>query len=371
MAGQAEDERRPLAPAGEELDDVQQALVGPVDILEDEHQRCQPGNRVEVATPGLEQLLAWKAADRAEGQDGPQGGSDRRVGIRTVDLADPRVELGLRGRGRVVVEDLRVDLDGVGKRRVARLGVGKAAALAPVERLGQPVEVLLELPGEARLADARRADHRDQVGTPVGDGPSHRLLQERELLVAADQRGLDPERRATPAAAGLDRDRPPGRHGQGLALEDGGRELLVVDDLPRRRVGRGSDHDGPGCGGLLESGGRVDRIAGDEQVPLGARAGEVDQDLTGLDADPQGWLLSPLGSPFSRQLGHRGLHLKGRPNRALGVVLVDRRHAEDGQHRVPRELLDGALVPCHLGRETAEDVAHERSDKLRVVRLAE
>ena len=44
--------------------------------------------------------------------------------------------------------------------------VGETAAAVPVDRLDDPVEVLVELPREPRLADAGDAGHRDQLRPP-------------------------------------------------------------------------------------------------------------------------------------------------------------------------------------------------------------
>ena len=85
----------------------------------------------------------------------------------------------------------------------------------------------------------------------------------------------------------------------------------------------------PGCGRVLESGGDVDRVAGDESLRCPGHH------LAGHHADPA----------LEAELGQRVAHLDGCAHGAQSIVLVHRRHAEDGHHGVADELLDGAAVP--------------------------
>ena len=55
-----------------------------------------------------------------------------------------------------------------------------------------------------------------------------------------------------------------------------------------------------------------------------------------------------------------------RAHRALGVVLVRDRRAEDGHHRVADELLDRAAVPLDLGAQLRVVRRERRADVLRV-----
>ena len=89
----------------------------------------------------------------------------------------------------------------------------------PIDVLHEPVEVLLEFPDEARLADARLADDGDQPCAFLACCGMEELLQQTQLLVATDKRWL--EAFAAPAAAPC-RDHPqgsPGRDGERLPFE--------------------------------------------------------------------------------------------------------------------------------------------------------
>ena len=61
-ARSGDDHDRPLRPVGEVVDEVQQPVIGPVDVLEHEHQRVARGHPFEEAAPRLEQVLAAEVA---------------------------------------------------------------------------------------------------------------------------------------------------------------------------------------------------------------------------------------------------------------------------------------------------------------------
>ena len=126
-------------------------------------------------------------------------------------------------------------------------------------------------------------------------------------------------------ALALERDGVAGVEGEDL-LGGGVRGLADRDRHRRRRA--------------LQAGGDVDGVAGEEAL---ARAGvdvEAHQGLAGVDADADldglaGDARQGVDLVDQAQAGAHG---------ALGVVLVQRRHAEDGDHGVADELLDGAAV---------------------------
>ena len=90
----------------------------------------------------------------------------------------------------------------------------------------------------------------------------------------------------------------------------------------------------PGSAADCEPRRGVHRVAGDHPVAGASGSLEVHEHLAGLDADPHLELRAALGGERPVQLGQDGLHLEPRPDRALGVVLVRRRDAE--QRRAPR-----------------------------------
>ena len=61
-----------------------------------------------------------------------------------------------------------------------------------------------ELPGEAALADARGTDDRHQARAPLPAGGVEQVLEQAQLVVAADERRLEGVRAAPAAALGHD-----------------------------------------------------------------------------------------------------------------------------------------------------------------------
>ena len=89
----------------------------------------------------------------------------------------------------------------------------------PPDVVGEAVDVLLELPRQARLADAADADDRDELRSALLGRGVEELLDEPELAVAPDERRLEPGRTSRSAAQADDADRSPELDRLGLALE--------------------------------------------------------------------------------------------------------------------------------------------------------
>ena len=64
----------------------------------------------------------------------------------------------------------------------------------PAVVVREPVDVLLELPGEPRLADAGDAVDRDELRAALVGGGVEELLDEPQLAVSADERRLEARR---------------------------------------------------------------------------------------------------------------------------------------------------------------------------------
>jgi hypothetical protein len=100
-------------------------------------------------------------------------------------LAERRLELRARRRVVVVLGDAGAHTHHVRERPVRHaLAVGEAAATMPVDVLCEPVEVLVELPREPRLADPGDAHRRDEVCRALFGGGVEELLHEPQFAVA-------------------------------------------------------------------------------------------------------------------------------------------------------------------------------------------
>ena len=148
-------------PAGLEqvLDQVEQAAVGVLGVLEEEHDGLVTADPLEERRPRREEVGPVEDAPVAaaeqrrdpRGQPGGLGGRRRHGG-------DTGADLLLDLRRSVGVEHLEPRAHHLGERPEGdAVAVGQAAATVPEERVGEPVDVLLELPAQPALADARDA----------------------------------------------------------------------------------------------------------------------------------------------------------------------------------------------------------------------
>ena len=328
-AGEAEDQQRRPHPVGEVLDEVDQRLLGPVDVLEEEHERLDVRERLHHLSCGPRDLL--RAALALERLQHP-GGEAEHVGDGLLLAALPELREGLLER--VVVGDPRGGLDHLRERPVRdAFAVGKAAAGEDARAL-EPVD---ELAREPALPHAGLAEDREEVSAAVSDRPRERVLEQLELRLAPDERCARAER----AGGAFDRvhDAPRAqRPVQPLELERTG----VLDDEAARgqAVCRRPEQDLARPRRLLESRREVDGLAGDE-----GRVGVLDDDLSRLDPDPR---LEP-------ELADRVAHGERGLGRALRVVLVRLRHAERGEDGVPGELLDDPAVEHHAVGDHVEE----------------
>ena len=268
-------------------------------------------------------------------------------------VSSPRIDAS----GPVVVAGRHELLDDLRHRPVADpLAVGEAAA-ADDGRVHAGEELLRE----PRLADAGRAEDREQVARAVADDVGERALEQLALPLAADHRRVV-------AAAGrlrLDGDEAVGGEGLGLALRlDGGRGL-GLDSVADESVGLLAEQHLPGLRRLLQPRGDVDGVSGRKAL-LRAR-----DDLAGVDAHAQLEPRAVAGLELVVQLVQAAAQLVGGAHRAQRVVLVHRRHAEDGHHRVADELLHRPAVPLDDRLRRLEVARHHPPQALRIDPLAE
>ena len=204
--------------------------------------------------------------------------------------------------------------------------------------LGPVVEAAGELGQQAALADARLADDEGEPGLRVRGGLVEQRPQGGELLLAPDEGGGE----AAQLGAGARQRRrgDPGRERLGLALERRRVAGLEGEDPLGGGVRRLADGDRHRRGGRLQARRHVDGVAGEEALAGGRVDVEAHQRLAGVDADAD---LDGAAADAGQRVdlvdeAQTGAH------GALGVVLVQGGHAEDGDHGVADELLDGAAV---------------------------
>ncbi len=177
-----------------------------MDVLEEEDQRLHVGEGAHdlAGCPG-DLLRAALALDRFQQ---PRGQTDQ-VGHSVVLAAG--AELLERLFERLVVGDARRGLDHLRKRPVRHaLAIRQAAALEHA----RAVHGVDELPYQAALADTRLPVDREDVGAPVTQRSLVRVLEQLQLGLAADERGIDMDVGSVDGA-----DHAPGAHRRSHALQ--------------------------------------------------------------------------------------------------------------------------------------------------------
>ena len=178
----------------------------------------------------------------------------------------------------------------------------------------------------------REQPHRAAVGARVEE-----LLDETQLGVAPDERGLEALLALLARDAGDHARRPPQSQRLGLALDHVLAAVLIGDRL-RGHLARGLvDVDRAGLGDALHTSGGVHAIAHHQRLGRVVARRDLARDHAG--ARPQ-----PGRADFLAEHADLVHQLQSRTYRPLRVVLARHRRAPDRHHRVADELLDGAAV---------------------------
>ena len=200
------------------VDKVEEPVIGPVQILEHQHERPPLGQPLEEPAPRRERLghartlLAREADERAEVRGHPL-----HLVVRHHSRHGGAQLLGGLVR-RIRIEQTCLRLDHLAERPVGdAFAVRQAAALPPAGQRRLCVDVYEQLSDEPALADPRLADDRHQLHRTLLRGALERADQERLLELAADERRrvAGGEIGTEPGASGL---RPPQRQRLRLPL---------------------------------------------------------------------------------------------------------------------------------------------------------
>ena len=225
-----------------------------------------------------------------------------------------------------------------------------------VER--QPVDVLLELPREPRLADPADPGDEDEMRPALLRARLEEILDDAELALASHERRLEPGRAPFAAAVGDDAKRPEEPHRLRLALELVLAGVLVGDRRLASAARRLADENRARLGGRLDARGRVHEVAGDHALRLRAnRHG-------GLAGEDSGARLE-----VGVELGHARDEVERGADRALGVVLGRGRGSPDGHDRVADELLHRSAVALDHAARGLEVLGEELPRVLGVATL--
>ena len=179
-------DRRVARLLGQVLDERQERRLGPLQVVEDDHERAALRDPLEELAhrPGGHLAGAGAAAaetERVEDQLADQVG----LVLAGKELGD-RSARRLRAGRFLAAQDLAHDL---GQRPVRdALAVREAVA---VQHRGFLAEVVRELLDEARLADPGRPEHCQQPAGAMVHDARERAPEHAELLLAADERRIE------------------------------------------------------------------------------------------------------------------------------------------------------------------------------------
>ena len=258
------------------LDEVEQAAIGPLEVLEGHDHRAALGDPLEQGAPGGEKRLALASCviglRRLEAQQAAQRWLDPlaldfiryEIGEHGAQLVKRAVALLRLGDSGALTDHLREGPEG------DPVAVRGATSLMPVGGLGQPVQVFLQLPGETALAEAGLARDQDEANPALVRGGVVEVLQDAHLHVAADERRLELRAAAGSATPRHDAKRPIGLDRRPFSLQGLVAGRLVGDCL-RARLLRGLSHEhAPGRRHRLQARRGVDHVA--RHHPLALRA---------------------------------------------------------------------------------------------------
>ena len=261
---------------------------------------------------------------------------------------------GGQQRSRALAELVRCDVGRVGREDPARLPddrpKGPVRGRFPIRKraaVQSPSPLCLhargELPRQARLADPRGADQRDELRVEFARGARPRPHQQLELRVAAEkrrrgERALGRSRRGSPSEPRTQR--------RLLALGEDRLHRLAGDRVRAGGVGRLAEQHSRRRSSGLQPGGGVDRVPHHRELPP-ARAHRSEDDLSGVHAD------TDAESAEQRRLLDRAvLDLKRRPHRPLRR----RPRGRPGAPNTAIKCIADDLV--HGASEALHDLAH-------------
>ena len=233
----------------------------------------------------------------------------------------------------------------------------------PVDDLAQPVEVLVELPRQPRLADPGNPGHRHQLRPAFFGADVEEVLDLPQLAVTADEGRLESLRAQLAAHSRDDAQRPPQLRLAFLPLQLV-RAGVLVDDRPLGSPARrlADEHRSRLRRGLHPRS-RVHEIAGHHSL---ANRNQVHGCLAGEDTRPR----PELGrADFVPQRRYRRDEIERRAHGPLGVVFGGRRRSPHRHDRVADELLHRAAVELDQATAVVEVAREELPHLFRVTSL--
>ena len=379
-----EDQERTI---GEPVRDRAQHLdgggVGPVQILDDQHQRAGGEPPLHQGKDGHEdlalELLRLQMAHARVVLVEPEHPGERGHHRRAILRVDPERHQALR-------ELAPRDLDGIAV--LHPVGVAQERGYRPVGLLAQrrarraPDRGALEAPGrleareelllQPRLPRSGLADEAQDLGAPRPRVVEGRFHLAQLALAAHEGRGqAEPRQAARRARRGERAQQAMHHHRLALALEP---DLLARGEregVVRELVRRIADEDVARRRRALQARGGVDGVAGHRVGGVDGPAHPARHHRPGVDPDVQRERPADPPLPAAIERAHALAHQQGRAQAALGIVLVRSRRAEHGHDGVADELLDEPLIALDRRGHLAEEIGLDRPHVLGIEPFAE
>lgn len=182
-------------PAREIFDEVEQARICPLQVLEDEDGRRPFGDAFEEPAPGREQLVAieHRHVVRTE-QDGEARLDPASLPLVADKLVERRGQMTPSDLRRGVLADTDTAPDHLADRRECNsFPVRRSAAGVPCNLIREGVDPFVQLPRQAALTHSGYPGHGNQPTPTLANDPVEQLDQLAELAVSADERaGVHP-----------------------------------------------------------------------------------------------------------------------------------------------------------------------------------
>ena len=162
-ASQGDDEDRMFGRHLDQLlDELELAVVGPVQVFKQEHRGLVGGYSLEEGAQRGEQLVAVPRGHFVEAEQPGEPRLDPLPLLRIGDeLGDDGTQLGARLQRLVGLSDVGAGANHLGQGpKSDAVAVCGGAALMPAEHFGEAVDVFQQFPGKAALADPGLADDR-------------------------------------------------------------------------------------------------------------------------------------------------------------------------------------------------------------------
>ena len=265
---------------------------------------------------------------------------------------------------------MKVVLEQLDDRAIGGRGsIGDRAALED-EPLGS-AQLMVELPHQSRLSDARLTDEGHDLPLPCR-GLAERCAEPVKLLVAADE-PREPARDArVPASARRARAEELEReYGFAEAFHAEQAEWPHADKALRKAMGVRRKQDGSGRRELLHACGEERRLAHGGIVHPEIVSDRPHDDVTRVEPDADLDLEATRRTHLHVSPSDRRLDRERCEARAHGVVFVCERRAEEGHDPIAHHLIDGALVPMDGIHHQLEDRVEKYPSLLRIAVLQE